>query len=432
MTITDDGLASRTDAAELLIKEARRLRRRRWMKRAAVLGAIALLASVVTAVTIGQGRTVVPPNSLRFPTRGPSGLPREALTDWRYVAEGPVGYERGAVTLHVYSLTGSMTVEPLRFHQPAQQQLEAVGRFVVGIAELPRHGGSSQGEAYSVAIGGSSQRTWQLGPANEVLPAVGRGVVWLETFAQHSPSWLSVPLNRCTLRKVTLQGKDLSRLFGFPCSRSIVAAVPGGLLSFPHQEGHPQPLQVWSPETYRVVRTITNHAIYPVGVSADYVAWQTTGFKGVYLTSTRTWRTLHFRFPVPVGYELLSQPESNVSLSPSGPYLAGLYGSPELVRALRRRADIIGPCCIQPGAEGHAVLAVFNAVTGKKVIERPVTAYAGTQLYWAGDGLIVLDHDVTSMDVVPLWGTSLPIGRFGTEVRDGLADDQQGVVVSVG
>lgn len=434
---------------ELLIKEARRRRRRRWARNLAVVALALVLAGTGLALSASSGSSVLSPAQLRFPRDRPSGLPRSRLSDWLYLSEATPGEEKGNVVLHSYSFAGRFRNIVLPIREPSQSFLQAVGHFVVGIAGLTRQGAqgaNGQGEAFSVEFStGGGVESHTLGRANYVLPAEGGNDVWLETIHESDPPF-DVPSssNDCSLHEVSLLGRSHGPLEHFPCRRLIFAALPGGFLSFPRGvDGGapvgietptfgPEPLQVWDANTSKVVRTIAPRVAWIVGVSSAYVAWQpqTKRYNTVELTNLKTFATVRFTMRPPRGYTILPGPSAEESLAPSGPYIAGLFVSHAFITALHRLPPA-EKCCIQPGINGRAILGVFDALSGRKLLMRPVTLYSATNLYWTGDdGFIAVANGLRGLDPVPLWSTRAPIHRIQTRFRLFTPDNENGTVVS--
>ncbi|MHB1986544.1 MAG: hypothetical protein ACYCSF_00940 [Acidimicrobiales bacterium] len=310
------------------------------------------------------------------------------------------------------SVMGAMNgaVETIRL-PPGPAMYPAVARGADFVTLI----GTSPSAYVSAASGG---RIRDLGQATQVFAAVRPDAVWL----------LSKRASTCTAREVTTSGQVLVHVFGIPCSRRVLGVVEGGFLSDVQVGAVLQttiPLQVWDPQTGRVLRTLEATEEDLEAVSPEVLLYSTPANRGcpencqyvTYVESITTGKTSRFIFRAPRGMFITgSEP------SPTGTRFAVLV----VAAATERRFAAVNQDSIPPVLSGPGRLLIFSLRTGHLMSTRTVSVASTGYMQWSPNGHWVFAAASTSSigvystvnsrlsSILDAGSVSAPLGNMGT------------------
>ncbi|MGN6676350.1 MAG: hypothetical protein ACTHKL_01040, partial [Streptosporangiaceae bacterium] len=208
------------------------------------------------------------------------------------------------------------------------------GQYLAAVTGLPEQAWNSKpanGVAYAFRPGGAYVR---LGRAIAVYPAIRPGRFWIRSAVFDGHIHAARPRN-CTLTEMSVTGRRVAGPVAAPCTRWLIAAVPGGFISVPtatanaarmpgtFQQSLETPVQLWDPSSGKVVRTYRIDPVWIYGASDRYLAWQSRSATGqavssVEITNLSTGTTRRVALPLSAGDVTWRNP----LVAPKGPYLA--------------------------------------------------------------------------------------------------------------
>lgn len=332
--------------AEALFKEARRReRRRRLFTGIVLLLVIALVAGLIYLVVRSMTSSGSQPVD---DGTGPTTLdtPPAIPNNWTIVVPGGTSGSQTSPPRSLSVLVGntntlrSVPAPPSKSSSTTTYPWAVSGPYIGAVTDIVNDGNGSgigangsgiygsaavaEGVAYAFRPGDKAVR---LGPAAAIYAAVQPGRFWLR---QDSGG------PNCSLVEVSATGTRLTNQLPVPCTRWLVAAVPGGFMSVPMsptsavwqwsggtqtwefglQGGQPSPespLQLWNPLTGHVVRSYAANPQWIVGVNSQYLVSQTgsqSGTARVEITNLASGATHELDLPVSPGQDLLNLPFS--------------------------------------------------------------------------------------------------------------------------
>ena len=386
---------------ELLFREARRLRRRRWL----IAGVVVIVAAAgVLAAVATDARTPVRPSAGRAPTAPPGPT-------------GPAGGGGAAAhvawadyygQLHLGDLSGfTQRVVAQAYADPTAPLVTAGGR-IFWVRSWAHNPDGSTAPVQTPEVFGfdpATGRTVQIAAGSQVMASVDRTFIYVET-------------NRQTLAEYSLDATPKGRtlrlpegwfLLGPSLNNDPSPVVANGILvvsnAFPHSPVEPDDgkLGIWNPSTGRV-RTLGNAwqvtATY-TGPHADnsLIAWNpsscdTSSACTLIITNTANY-------------------SSRVVHSPVGPFHWGGAFSPDG----RQLAVFVSSAPIHE--DPTAQLALVNSRSGSLELVRGAFTWSGDSVGWAQwlpDGR----HVITN-------GLGAPFGSIAMPL-DNLVDAETGQV----
>lgn len=391
-----------------------------------------VLAGCAVAVC---GCSATPAGSV--PPPSPAGRGSFTAANWLIVAPGGGGSPVTPARLDV--LAGSARTV-LRVPGPPGRGLTVYpwavnGQYVAAVTGMPGQAWNSKpadGVAYAFRPGGAYHL---LGRAIAVYPASQPGRFWIRTATFGGHAHRAKP-QHCTVRQIWVTGHHYAMPVTAPCTRWIIAAVPGGFVSVPTttanaarwpeaaQMSPETPVQLWDPESGKVVRTyrIDPGRIY--GASGQYLVWQPRSAMGqpvssVEITNLATGRTRRITLPRAAG----DVPWRLPVLAPRGPYLAWT----EISKATWRRFNVEQPSGAggMPDLAGPGRLKIIALATGRAVLDRAMTITWSDAVDWSPDNrYLFLSSGITNLNVVPTWSATAPIRNARLPSHDYQPDTQ--------
>ena len=415
--------------AEAIIKEARRLRRRRWL--IGTIVTVVVIASIAVGITLSlhNGQSP-PPVTFEGP---PSLLPGQAPLD-QSILVSPAGLShgsmsgRGAVQLTVVDPANGTdrVVQPFPGNPLFTFPWIASGDDVVAVNGLNGTAGSPQVGTAAAFSPTRPQAIRTLGRASYVVDAYGPGDVWLVVDPSFDIGALAAA-SGCTVEEVSLAGRVIVAPRSFPCRWTIDGPAPAGLLvtaaSIPAQGVvNGAILRVWNPAKDRVEARY-RYALNPQvdGDSGKVVLWNKCGSNPCApdrFTNLITRRT--FVLPaVPNGWLV----DSGYVLAPDGSFAAVVAISEATETALRSGPQISPPCCYFGVRSIPSELFVYNLRTDSLVESRPLMAASVVLARWSADNAyLFITLDLGHIEAVPLWSDVAPLHVTPTSGGMGLAD----------
>jgi hypothetical protein len=324
------------------------------------------------------------------------------------------------------------------------------GQYVATVAGMPPSTVGrkpADGVAYAFRPGGAYIR---LGPAMAVYGASQPGRFWIRraSFRGHTPA---ARPRHCTATEMSVTGQRITGPLAMPCTRWIIATVPGGFVSIPTaipnmvraqpvrtwdygvgggQIAPETPVQLWNPVNGKVVRTYRIDPGWIYGASDQYLAWQPPSVtpppvSSVEITSLATGKTRQIALPVNAGDHTWRSP----ILAPRGPYLAWV----ELPRATWRKFAMEAPSGGggAPGLPGPGRVKVLDFATGRVIMNRATTvAWAGA-FDWSPDNrYLFVTTGYTTLNIVPTWSDAARIRTVHLPSHGDMPDTQQLLVTA--
>ncbi len=309
------------------------------------------------------------------------------------------------------------------------------GQYVAAVTGMPDQAWNSKpadGVAYAFRPGGTYV---YLGRAIAVYTASQPGRFWIRSaiFGGHPKT---TP-RHCTVQEIWVTGPHIALPVAAPCTRWIIAAVPGGFVSVPTtivnasrwpetEEITPEtPVQLWDPESGTVVRTYHIDPGWIYGATDQYLAWQPRSWTGqpvssVEITNLSTGMTRRIALPRSTGDVAWRNPV----VAPRGPYLAWT----EISKATFRRFNLEAPS----GAGGAPVLSgpgrikIVDVATGRVILDRAMTIGWSDVFHWSPDSrYLFVTEGSASLDVVPAWSATARIRSLQLPSHDYEPDTQQ-------
>ena len=402
--------------AEALIKEARRLRRRRWLIGTSLM--VLVIVSATVAITLssrhGQsspGLTFEAPPSL-LPGRAP--LAQSILVS-------PAGFPG---TMSGGRPTELTVIDPANatHHgvQPFSSNTLETFPWVASGDDLVAVNGLQDTETIpqvGTAVAFSPTRAQSirtLGRASYVVDAFTPGDIWLVVDPGFGGTLAAD--SGCTVEEVSLAGRVLVGSRSYPCDWTVDGPAPAGLLVTqaskpPALEKSPETLSIWDPASNRVEASYGYASPYLQldGDSGNSVLWNgcnSTPCAPDNFTDLATGRTAVLP-RVANGWHV----DSSYVLAPNGSFAAVVAISDATSASLRsERQPPVQPCCY-PGVQ--AVLSevfVYNLHTDSLVESRPLTVASDLHARWsADDAYLFLTLDLQHIEAVPLWSDAASV-----------------------
>jgi hypothetical protein len=353
----------RIDESELLFREARQRRRRRWLVAGIVMAIVA--AVVIVTVTLSGTKPPVAPSASPPPT-----APARPITS--ATAPPHVAWADYNGMLHVGDLSGfSQRAVAQADADPTAPLVTAGGRVIWVRSQYPNPNGSFTTSAspdvfaYDTATG----KTEWIASGTQVMASVDRTFVYVETDSRHlSEYWLNGTPRGRTLRFPT--GWFLLKS-GLNSDPSPVVANGILVVSTPYSHSSIQPndgtLAIWDP-TNGDVRALGEawqlSATYTApGARSSLVAWYPASCGASHSCTLQITNTADY--------------SSRLVASPGGHFLWGGGFSPDgsQLAVFANSADIHG--------DPTAQLALVNTQSGALRLVRGVYVYVGDSVHWA-------------------------------------------------
>jgi hypothetical protein len=225
----------------------------------------------------------------------------------------------------------------------------------------------------------------------------------------------------CTVTEMSATGRRITGPLAAPCTRWIIAAVPGGFVSVPTATANaariPQagqtspetPVQLWDPVSGTVLRTYDIDPSWIYGASGQYLAWRSRSADGqqvtsVEITNLSTGMTRRLAVPLSAGDVIWRDPV----LAPRGPYLAWKEISKSTFKKFS--AEVPSGAGGGPAVNGRGRVKILDFATRRVVVSRAVAiAWAGG-FGWSPDNrYLFVTASLASLHVVPTWSAAAPI-----------------------
>jgi len=367
--LLESGTEPARQGPEVLFKEARQRRRRRWL-----FGGIAMVvltAGVISAVVIPSAKTAVRPPADRAPTA--TTAPTPSFPGTAVVPQ--VAWVDEAGQLHLGDLSGfSQRVVAQADADPNAPLVTAGGRVFWVRSQLTNPDGSQvtnpNGSVLSnpnPEVFGFDPATGQaepIAPGTQVMASVNRTFIYVETNYKHlTEYWLDgSPKGR------TLTVPDGWFLLNPDLNTDPTPVVANGIVvaTWPVPKQN-RTLGIWSPSTGRVrtlgkVWQVTATYTAP-GARSSLVAWNPA--------SCGTSESCTLKITNTANYS------SRVVASPTGHFLWGGAFSPDgrLLAVFANAGDTHG--------DPTAQLAIVNTQSGSLKLVSGVSVYVGESVHWA-------------------------------------------------
>jgi len=312
------------------------------------------------------------------------------------------------------------------------------GQYVAAVTGLPdpgTHRKRADVAAYAFRPGGAAVR---LGMAIAVFAASEPGRFWIrgDAFGGNIPGARS---HHCTVTEVSATGARLGGTEAAPCTRWIIAAVPGGFVSeptaFPNaaritglgQISPGSPVQLWSPSG-KVVKIYGIKPGWIGGAAGQYLVWQPRSATGprlssVQITNLSTAATKRIALRVSAG----DVTWRNLVPAPQGRYLAWL----EITKTTWRKFSLEATSGAggEPGIPGSGRVKILDLATGRVVLDRAMTVAWSAALQWSPDDhYLFAASSYTGVSVVPTWSVTAAIRAVQLPGGGGTPDSQQFLV----
>jgi len=313
------------------------------------------------------------------------------------------------------------------------------GQYLAAVTGLPEQAWNSKpadGVAYAFRPGGAYVR---LGRAIAVYPAIQRGRFWIRSAVFGGHIHAARPRN-CTLTEMSVTGRRVAGPVAAPCTRWLIAAVPGGFISVPtatanaarmpatFQQSSEAPLQLWDPASGKVVRTYRIDPVWIYGASDRYLAWQSRSAAGqavssVEITNLSTGTTRRIALPLAAGDVTWRNPV----VAPDGPYLAWM----EISKATLRKFSMEVPSAAggAPAVPGPGRVKILDVAAGRVVLNRATRiASCGAFDLSPDDRYLFVAASYANLNVVPTWSATAPIRNVRLPSNSDTPDTQQLIV----